>query len=251
MTFVVTITCEKGLKRFAGIKDAISARVQQGATVAKLRDVLWPDIPDKAYVYAERPTPAYEWMQEKGLIELDELDELPRRVTISEFTGKHSFYALLVDDECMCVMQCLRAYFKTPEVQQRLDALQASSGENEGLYRAEMGGLLYSEVYPQHVIPYITGISDGASGGGTEAVMFGMQMNERRFLLPLEEREDGLWNRVYLLALWFDVQSLMRYGVEGVVKWSEHVLGQWRAIHGPLSLEDLIAFMRHKEDSGA
>lgn len=246
-TTVVSITCLKAsLKKLQGVPWAVSVRLPLCADVAKLREVMWTDLPPDATVYAEVAKvdvkTGFEWLQE-DMVPLTDDDAVPEKVVVSEFKGRRAFIALFSDSECRRVMRLLKEHFQRPESQQQLDELERRAGGDDRIYQAELAELLIGQVYPGMFHHF--DLPKDHVGGAPATIMMGMAMNERRFLLP----PDGgdVRGRLRLLALWHQTEVLMRHqeGVKRTWAWAWHLQQQ-----GAPPLEELLAEAEFEEGGG-
>mmetsp|Transcript_90563 Transcript_90563/g.196049 ORF Transcript_90563/g.196049 Transcript_90563/m.196049 type:complete len:298 (+) Transcript_90563:3-896(+) len=136
--FTVEITCQATSAKafFAGAR-TFAVMLPLGSNVGTLRHILDKDLPAKSRVMVQgREHP------------LQDAEEVPARVTVSEFVGKQELYLRFSRAQCSRVLEMMKVVLEAPEVQSKLDEMQATHGGSEYKHRLYLSQLLMAEVYP-------------------------------------------------------------------------------------------------------
>eukprot|EP00747_Dinoflagellata_sp_TGD_P059838 gnl/TRDRNA2_/TRDRNA2_151748_c1_seq2.p1 gnl/TRDRNA2_/TRDRNA2_151748_c1~~gnl/TRDRNA2_/TRDRNA2_151748_c1_seq2.p1 ORF type:complete len:381 (-),score=74.79 gnl/TRDRNA2_/TRDRNA2_151748_c1_seq2:8-979(-) len=189
----VSATCQQSsVKDFSSFASAFRVMLLEGAKVAEMRRVLnriRPFLPAKANIFAEKAGGRQ--------VTLQDTDELPEKVTVSEFKGKSTFYTEFTKRQTISIFRRLRSYLKKPERQEQLSDFRTQctgkSGEfNTAAYKSFLAKILSTDAYPD--ILFRVGVPQEELQNSLSLVIESM----------VWQTEDGICD------MWFECEVLMR-----------------------------------------
>lgn len=185
--FITRVTCQSStVKKFFTTKQSFGVYLPKGATVSELRWVLGRHLPAEARVLCQR--------QGRDIQVMQETDQVPEEISVSDFRGPRSFYMRFSHKQCAIVLRFMRSFFKNPENQKRLDEFEASAKGSGHDYRAQLVQLLAHEVYPRIYQKLHVPVMDDLDGPK----------------LMLEAMSNVSGSTLEVVELWLEVELLMR-----------------------------------------
>ncbi|CAE7949618.1 unnamed protein product, partial [Symbiodinium sp. KB8] len=187
LSFVTRVTCQSStVKKFFAAKQSFGVWLRKGATVVDLRWVLGRHLPAEARVL---------WQREgRDIQALQETDQVPDEVVVSDFRGSRSFYMRFTNKQCAIVLRFMRSFFRNPENQKRLDDFESTAKGTGHDYRAQLVQLLAHEVYPRIYQKFHVPVMDDLDGPK----------------LMLEAMSNVSSSNLQVCELWMEVEMLMR-----------------------------------------
>ncbi|CAE7941529.1 unnamed protein product, partial [Symbiodinium necroappetens] len=181
------VTCQSStVKKFFAAKQSFGVWLRKGATVVDLRWVLGRHLPAEARVL---------WQREgRDIQALQETDQVPDEVVVSDFRGSRSFYMRFTNKQCAIVLRFMRSFFRNPENQKRLDDFESTAKGTGHDYRAQLVQLLAHEVYPRIYQKFHVPVMDDLDGPK----------------LMLEAMSNVSSSNLQVCELWMEVEMLMR-----------------------------------------
>jgi len=191
-TMLVEITVQTtNAKSYLQVGNSIQARLPLGSNVRGLRALLKKDLPDRARVLEHR--------QGKGLVPLQDDEQIPTQVTVTEFKGRQAHYIQFTGEMCRFALSAMKTSLKRKSVQKMLEEMrkecQQKSGDGSEAvdmeYRGRLSHLLLNEIYPP-LFKYF-GLPPGSAGMRCWLDNMGMVSSS-----------------LQLAELWYEVETLMQ-----------------------------------------
>lgn len=169
-------------KAFLNEKRSFQVMLPEKADVGMLRYVVGPDLPSTARFFADGEEREYQ---------LQEKEQVPPKITTTEFKGKRAFYTYFTKEQCAANLKMLKAFFVRADTQQKLNKMERECTSDTS-WRIGLSTLLMTEAYPAMFRHY------GAELEGVESVWC--------VLAAMREVSGDL----ELLEQQFEVECLMR-----------------------------------------